>query len=265
MAVPLIGALAAGLSLVALLWRSPAHSRFGPPSDRAARPTSVGWIDIASVAALALAAVLRSVVVVVEGGLLIVMVRRLQRLATQRRQRMRDERDLVAVIDDIAVGLRSGQSLGRAFLDAVDTADLPGDHPLRVCETSVRSGRDLVDALSDLPTAQTDTALRSLIVVIRILAVSGGEAEPAVERTGDTLREGIASGEEMQTQARQAIASAVVLSAMPFVFGAMAAALHPELAAFYARSLAGAVCLVGATLLAWAGWEWIDRLVWAPS
>ncbi len=199
----------------------------------------------------------------------------LYRTSRGRKQAQDNERELLAIVDQIALELRSGNSLATAFT-------LGCQHPsggeeekrsssetvstLRIVADAVTAGERLEVALERMLQAeqgkQTTPALRLLAIAVVVLVESGGPAGPAIERLSETLRAHQAGLEETRTQASQATASAAVLAGLPLMFALLLAGADHRIARFYFSSMLGAVCIVGSLLLVAAGWTWIQKLVW---
>lgn len=109
----------------------------------------------------------------------------------------------------------------------------------------------------------SDPAEGLLVRALVVLVQQGGPALPALERLDDTLRSARWVEQETGAQASQATASALALAALPALFVGALAVLDRSLARFYAFHPLGAVCLVGAALLAYTGWWWMQRIVTA--
>lgn len=105
------------------------------------------------------------------------------------------------------------------------------------------------------------TAAALLVRTLLVLVQRGGPALPALERLDDTLRSARWVDQETAAQASQATASALALAVLPALFVVVLAVLDADLARFYAFHPLGAVCLAGATLLAYAGWWWMHRII----
>lgn len=227
---------------------------------------------------VAAGAVVSSITVVAFGPLVALLgtveVRRHRRGVTARRRTT----DLINLVDDLILRLRSGSSLRLALVDggqagsgsttsdrtAVErwmagvTAALVGGHPLR---------RAVADLAAD-PRTATDDRLRLTAATLNALAERGGPAIPALQRLRFALAGLGQAADEAASQAGQARASAVLMAVAPLGFAVTLASLDPEARRLYLYSATGLACLMAAVVLSYAGWWWmawvIDRSV-SPS
>lgn len=155
--------------------------------------------------------------------------------------------------------------------------------------TALRAGHSLVTAVADTPTRHSDLdALRSLIidahsrhravadelqaalhrsgehlaVAIRAITTSnrsGAALTPALERAEQTLRLRASQHREIAVASAQVMLSAGVLTALPFMVLAIAAASSTTVRSVIASTV-GYVSLALGASLATAGWWWIRHL-----
>lgn len=226
---------------------------------------------------------LRSLAIILAGPMAWLGLAALVRIASQRRERARQDVELLAVVDQLGYELRSGNSLSSAFGTVSEqyrskqsTARRRGVDALRksgrvetvldLIAVSMNAGERLetvIERVLKEGASPISEPLRLLAVSMIVLVGSGGSASTAIERLSDTLRSRQAAADEVQAQASQATASAVVLGGLPVVFGGILAVANPKIAAFYLYSPIGALCVVAALSLIAAGWFWIDRMVWS--
>ncbi len=216
----------------------------------------------ALVAPIILSVLVVSPLPAIEGPLLFAIWARLASRSQKRKLAVTGQEALLVFVDRTVAGLRSGSSLAAAFRSAIQEAQLPSENELVCAVEAAAAGAPLGVSLGAAGAATVDPDVRLLATTVEMISVSGGSAGPAMERAGDTLRARLASEAESRTQAQQALASASVLALLPAIFAGLGAAVEPDLALFYLRNPIGVACVVGATLLTWAGWEWMERLVW---
>ncbi len=230
----------------------------------------VGPVAVASVGFI-----VRSPSLLIAGPLVWLGCLSLYRTSRRRKQVQTSERELLAIVDQIAHELRSGNSLATAFTlgcmhssvgeEAKRSSSETGS-TLSIVADAVTAGERLEVALERMLQSeqgkQTTPALRLLAIAVVVLTESGGPAGPAIERLSETLRARQAGLDEVRTQASQAMASAAVLAGLPLVFALLLAGADHRIARFYFSSMLGAVCIVGSLLLLAAGWAWIQKLVW---
>lgn len=208
----------------------------------------------------------------------------------ERRRSILDEAHLLGLVDQLVHELRSGNSLASAFVGALDASkNAQGPTPsvkksavkgTNIAEyhavvANVAAGERLEHALErSLEEADAHRANRSgrspdqsafglLAIASLVLTTSGGPALPAMQRLSETLRLRQAAREETNAQASQATASAVVLAALPALFGCLLMVADHRLLHFYASTVPGALCITGSLLMVSVGWAWINRMVWS--
>jgi Flp pilus assembly protein TadB len=219
--------------------------------------------------------VVRSPSLLIAGPLVWLGCLSLYRTSRGRKQVQENERELLAIVDQIAHELRSGNSLATAFTLGCQHPSVGEEEKrsssetastLRIIADAVTAGERLEVALERMLQAdqgkQTTPALRLLAIAVVVLVEAGGPAGPAIERLSETLRARQAGLDETRTQASQATASAVVLAGLPLMFALLLAGADHRIARFYFSSMLGAVCVVGSLVLVAAGWTWIQKLVW---
>lgn len=158
-----------------------------------------------------------------------------------RRREVRSHREaLIVEVERVIQRLKAGRSLA----SAVDESTVIGRHA----------------ELDDSPRALgADEHL--ILATFEVLRRRGGAALPSLERLNDTLRSSAALALETEAQAAQATASALVLAALPGLFIVALAGFQPSLRAFYLHDPLGTACLLVATLLSYAGWSVMHRLI----
>ena len=276
--ISLVLALLAGSAVVLL---SPA----GTDRRRSVRPTEPfqlqsrglgqGVNRVGPIALAVLGLVVASPSLTIAGPLVWLGCVSLYRTSRRRRDAQANERELLAIVDQIAHELRSGSSLATAFAMSCQHSSVgeEGKHSGREISSSLGIVADAVAAgerlevglermLENEQGSETTPALRLLAIAVVVLVESGGPAGPAIERLSETLRARQAGLDEVRTQASQATASAAVLAGLPLVFALLLAGADHRIARFYFSSLLGAACIVGSMLLVAVGWTWIQKLVW---
>jgi tight adherence protein B len=178
----------------------------------------------------------------------------------ERRARAARRRAWPSVADEIGSALRSGASLRQA-LGAV-AAD-GGVVATRLADllNPLSRGDDLARAARRWAERSSDGDERLLAGAVE-LAAGATRAEPALfDTVSRTLRERSALAGEVRAHTAQARASAVALSALPFVFTGLCALADRSVLSFLVGTAPGAACLVtGAGLQAFGLW-WMHRTI----
>ncbi len=191
--------------------------------------------------------------------------------STVRRHRERAEQalleaELIAVVDELSQQVRSGSTLGASFLSVV--AKRPRAHrALGGVAAGVAGGRRLSESLDQLPQTQIHPGeiVRLLATSLAVVSKSGGPVAPALERLADTLRARRAAMAEATTQASQAVASAVLLAALPVLFVLVLIVVEPAARSFYLTDMGGGLCVAAMLLCLVGGWVWTERAIWGGT
>ena len=187
-------------------------------------------------------------------------------LGTQRHDdRTRLLADLPPFVDALIQRLKAGGSLSQAL--RATTGSRPVESHLVPLRSTLSAGLGLDAAVRRqrahlAAAAPSDLqALHLFVNTIAVLVDRGGPALPSLERLNDTLRSVQWIDSEVETQAAQATASALVLAALPGLFVVGLIALDRRLMDFYLFQLSGAVCLTVAFALSYLGWWWMNRII----
>ncbi len=254
-------AILCGVSVLSLLWPSPSLGRADRATDIwSAVSVPPAWLVITALAVVAVA--VHSAVVLVEGVLVVAIVRQQRTRATERQSDIRTMQATAEFLDQVVIQLQSGSSLRFSLVSVAQASPLPGSHELAVIAAQLHAGAGLSEALAYRVSEPRSATVEIVATTLEVLHRSGAAAAPALERTGDTVRERIATDADARTQSQQAMASAALIASLPALFAAFASIAEPELLDFYLHQNSGLVCIVGSTLLTVAGWVWIQWLVW---
>ena len=171
-------------------------------------------------------------------------------------RRRRRERDvLVDLLDDLAVTVAGGATLGSAL---VDVGASPAAH------RSTRSlGADLVGGVPIDRALQrwcrffTVVEARSVATVLAALVDGGADAARPIERMNEVVRQQAELEDEIRSAASPAVASAVTLSALPVLGVAAIAAIEPATARWLLATPAGLALVSGSAVWNTLGWLWM--------
>ncbi len=221
-------------------------------------------LAVVVVAAAVAGFVVKSPALVVVPALGLAAAKHWRRSSTVEQARQQVIDDLPPFVDAVIQQLKAGGSLSQA-LQTTNGTDAIERH-LRPFRLAVSSGASVGPALRRLQSSVEMTANQApgLLLVINaavVLTERGGRALPSLERLNDTLRSAQWIESEVRTQAGQAMASAVVLAALPAIFVIGLTVADRRLAQFYLRSTMGSGCLVAAGIGSYGGLWWMRRLI----
>lgn len=185
--------------------------------------------------------------------------------ARDRQAAARDlDRELPAVVDDVAAAMASGASLLQALVAASGQAGTLR-RELGLALGRQARGLKLQEVLDDWAVHRPAAGIGLLADALALAGASGGSQVAALRSVGDTLREREALQREVGAMAAQAQLSAAVLVVTPAAFAAVVAVADHRIAAFLLASPLGWACLVAGAGLDGAGAWWMRRLVRSVS
>lgn len=178
----------------------------------------------------------------------------------RRRSGDRFDAALPGAVDAVTRALRSGASLRLAITEAAVAT--PGRLGMELASVSraMERGASVVVALEAWAERQPTAGVRLVVSALCLGVETGGALARAVDGVASTLRQRLAARAEAKALATQARASAVVLSAAPLAFTAVASLADPRTSNFLFRTPTGLACLAGGLTLDAAGALWMARL-----
>lgn len=201
------------------------------------------------------------------GPVVVAMLERERRHRRVMADHHRRQELLPRLVDDLIQSVRSGRSLRSACEELVSTTG-PGAPELQdvmaPMAAALRAHRTLAEAAAALGSAR-DPSVRLLAATLRVLAVNGGPALPALRRLRHTLMGVVHAERQAQVEAGQALASAALLTAAPSAFALVAATVDARLAFLYLFEPAGTACAGTAVGLSYGGWRWMQHIVESGS
>ncbi len=236
---------------------------------REARPSPVWSVAILVLAVLGIA--LGSPLIAIGGPAGTLVVRVVIGQTRHRRDARRQDRQVIDLVDRLGQQVRAGVSLAAAIERAL--VALPANSNEHSDERSAAfmgrfdstrraliSGESMPVALSRVDAAGL-ASLDLLMAALVVLLKNGGPVAVALDRIGETLRAGVGARDEAAAQSGQAVASAGLLSVLPFAFAGVVALVEPSVADFYLSTWVGAGCLLAAGASSTVSWFWIDWAV----
>lgn len=183
------------------------------------------------------------------------------RRAAAGRGARRADADLPVLLEHAARALRAGVDLVPALAGAA--AQVGGEHGRAVTAVArrVEGGAPLTAALAPWAEDHRRRPVRLAVAALEVVAEGGGARAGALDGLAATLRAEAALAAEVRALAGQAQASAVVLVALPVVFGVVGSAVDPRLAHTLLGTAPGLACVGGALALDLAGAWWMQRIL----
>ncbi|MET1039789.1 MAG: type II secretion system F family protein [Acidimicrobiales bacterium] len=180
-------------------------------------------------------------------------------LAAGGRREARVERELPALLEAVARGLRSGAAIPTALREAAATGSVAAQD-LATVLVDVDRGLSFGVAFDRWAKRRPRPGVRLVVGALSMAMASGGTPARAVDGVAATLRERAEVDREVRALATQARASAAVVTLAPLAFGALGALGDERTATFLLRTPAGLACLVSGLVLDGIGAAWMVRI-----
>lgn len=180
---------------------------------------------------------------------------------TRDRGATRADAVLPELVEHVGRGLRAGFDLRGALSAAAGS--VPGVHARELDGAVARlgAGADLAAALAPWVDRHDRPPVRLVVAALEVASAAGGARARALDGVAGTLRSRLAVDREVRSLASQASASAVVLVALPVVFGVVGSVADPRLAHTLFATAPGLACVGVAALLDGLGAAWMQRIL----
>ena len=217
----------------------------------------VASVFLVFVIGLALGGPLMALIVLLFAGLLPAAA--LNYLAERRRKAFSSQ--LPDTLMLLASSLRAGYSLMQG-LEAVSTeADDPMGRELRRVVLESRLGRPLEDSLDDTAKRMGSPDFDWVVMAIKIQREVGGNLAELLTTVADTMIARERLRREVSALTAEGKLSAIVLVAMPVVIAGVMYVLNPSYISILFASTMGKAMLLGATVVATAGFFWMQKMI----
>ena len=161
----------------------------------------------------------------------------------------------------LASSLRAGYSLMQG-LEAVSTeADDPMGRELRRVVLESRLGRPLEDSLDDTAKRMGSPDFDWVVMAIKIQREVGGNLAELLTTVADTMIARERLRREVSALTAEGKLSAIVLVAMPVVIAGVMYVLNPAYISILFATTLGKAMLLGATVVATAGFFWMQKMI----
>lgn len=178
----------------------------------------------------------------------------------QRRRRM-----FTAQLPDMLTLLASTLRAGSSLLQGADRVALQADDPmgkeLRRVMVEARLGRPVELALEDSARRIRSNDYAWAVMAIRIQREVGGNLAELLQTVSDTMRSRERLRRDISALTAEGRISAIVLGILPLAIGGAVWSLNPEYLDVLFDRGSGQLLLVGAALLAIAGFVWMKKIV----
>jgi tight adherence protein B len=182
------------------------------------------------------------------------------RMAGTRRRRA-FAAQLPDILRMLASALRSGRSLVQALQDVADEADDPIGLELRKVLGQARLGRPVEDSLEDMADRMGSADCQFAVTAIRIQRQIGGNLAELLGTVADTMVSRRRLRGEVKALTAEGRASAIVLGILPVGIGVAVSVINPGYLSPLFHEPLGQSMLIGAALVAGAGFLWMKKIV----
>jgi len=164
-------------------------------------------------------------------------------------------------LEELARAVRGGHSIRSGLGAARHKVAEPLRGDLVAVVARLDAGVPLEAALDEwMRRRERVQAIQLVGVALSMAAAAGGSVARAIDGVADTIRSELDVQAEVRAMASQAQASALLVAALPLVFGAVAGLTDPQTLAFLVNTRLGVACLVGGGVLDAVGWLWMRRI-----
>jgi len=170
-------------------------------------------------------------------------------------------RGLVPALEGTVAALHAGQGLRDALVSGCTGAGGVIGLDGRALRRRMERGASLVEAMDWWARRRRDDDLTLVVAVVRLAHELGGPAVASLEAVAEVVRARRSLDDEVAAHAAQAIASAVMLAALPVVSLALVALSDPSVPGWLLGTPGGVACLVAGGLLEAGGVVWMVSVV----
>lgn len=146
--------------------------------------------------------------------------------AKKRQQKFEDQ--LPEALDYISRSMRAGHGLTAAIGLAADELQPPMGQELKITFDEINFGIPFQQAMANLMTRVNSADLRFFTVAVVIQRETGGNLTELLENLSKTIRERVKFRGKVRVLTAEGRASGILLSAMPFIMGALITWINPE-------------------------------------
>ncbi len=157
--------------------------------------------------------------------------------------------------------LAAGYSLPQAVDTVVRESGAPMAAELNRALVEARLGVPMEDALDTVARRMRSVDFAWVVMAIRIQREVGGNLAEVLSNVAATMRERERLRRQVQVLSAEGRLSAIILGALPIVFGLYLAVTRPEYLSLLITTPLGIVMLVGGVVLLLAGAFWLNRVV----
>lgn len=170
-------------------------------------------------------------------------------------RRRREHEALLDLLDDLAVAVSGGASLGPALVDA--SASAAAHRATRSLGADLLGGTPFDRAVERWCQAFAVEEARSVATTLAALVDGGADAAGPIDRLGEVVRQQIELDDEVRSAMAPATASAVALSVLPVLGVVAIAAIEPNTARWLVATPAGLVLVAMSAGWNALGWAWM--------
>ena len=171
------------------------------------------------------------------------------------------DEQLTDALGTMSNALRAGFSISQAF-ESVAEADLhPISDEFELLLQQLRVGMSFDDALASLEKRIGSDDLTLVVTAIDIARKTGGNLTEIFDRISETIRGRMRIERKVRTLTAQGRLQGLIVSLMPFLLCIVMTMMKPGLMIPFLTSLNGIVCLAVASVMVFAGWLIIRKIV----
>lgn len=176
------------------------------------------------------------------------------------RRRDKFNNQLPEALATMSNALRAGFSISQAFESVVEQGEKPMCEEFAILQQQLRVGMSFEDALSSMSERVGSDDLTLVTTAILISRKTGGNVTEIFDKISETIRGRMKIERKVKTLTAQGRMQGIIVSALPFVLGAVMCVIKPGMMFPFLLSMQGLISIVGMIVLISLGWLMIRKI-----
>lgn len=177
------------------------------------------------------------------------------------RRREKFNNQIPEALATMSNALRAGFSLSQAFESVVDQGEKPMCEEFAILQQQLRVGMSFEDALSSMSDRVGSDDLTLVTTAILISRKTGGNVTEIFDKISETIRGRMKIERKVKTLTAQGRIQGIIVSALPFLLGAVMCVIKPGMMIPFLLSFQGLLCIAGMIALIAVGWLMIRKII----
>lgn len=171
------------------------------------------------------------------------------------------DEQLTDALGTMSNALRAGFSISQAFESVAESGMHPISDEFALLLQQLRVGMSFDDALASLERRIGSEDLTLVVTAIDIARKTGGNLTEIFDSISETIRGRMRIERKVRTLTAQGRLQGIIVSLMPFFLCGVMTLMKPRMMVPFLTSATGVGCLAVATVMVFAGWLVIRKIV----